>query len=462
MNAGHWQLRSFVDSPKQNELHYLGGRDIYQINTSTLVREIVDTLPFPPRCLTSTNGWICCGGDHGKFSALRLEAKEPSQNLPSEADDPLPLGFDSFIRPPLGFSGRRGEADTTQLPSQVRIIGSEILNCITLWFPGPDTAEKSYTKPVAVVASNDHSIYIINLETLEVIQRLEEEEPVNLGRISPDGALLIVVGDDAFMHVYKRKRQRGPTKGAGHNSWSKYSSIQLPGQRIGDQDEMRGSFTGAFSERYLAVGTQYGVIAVFETQDLISSEDARPIMTFTTTRPGCKDGAIRSLQFNPSGLLDLLAVTEDDGRVIIADVRQFSKRQVIDMDPAMEDLQAIILTERIADSLADPRLQADPEDEASENFLDRYNQSPLSRISHDSHQLTREETEVLEAMQIERRRREREVNANSSNVTWNDVADELHSRVRGTSDRNRLPTSVPGSLRELISNRNNDSLRACK
>lgn len=458
MSAGHWQLRSFVDSPSQNEIHYLGCRDIYKINTSTLVREIIDTLPFPPRCLTSANGWICCGGEDGKFSALHLGAKEPSQNLPSQADDPLPLGFDSFVRP-LGFSERRGEADTTQLPSQVRIIGSEILNCITLWFPRPDTAEESYTKPVAVVASNDHSVYVINLETLEVIESLEEEEPVNLGRISPDGTLLIVVGDDPFMHVYKRKRQRGPTKEAGDYSWSKYSSIQLPGQRIGDQDEMRGSFTGAFSERYLAVGTQYGVIAVFETQDLISTEDARPIMTFTTTRPGFRDGAVRSLQFNPSGLLGLLAVTEDGGRVIIADVRQFTKRQVIDMDPAMEDLQTIILPERIADPFVD---LADLEDEASENSLDRYNQSPLSRISHDNHQLTREETEVLEAMQIERRRREREVNANNSNVTWNDVADELHSRIRGTSDRNRLPTSVPGSLRELISNRNNDSLRACK
>lgn len=462
MHAGHWQLRSFISSPNLNQIHYLGGRDIYHVDTSNLSRQIADTLPFLPRCLTSANGWICCGGENGKFSALRLGSKESSASSVREADDRLPLDLDPFRRLHLGLGSRdsisRNEATVGRHPSQVKIIGREILNCITLWFPRPGNAESAYTNPVAVVASNDHCTYIIGLESLEVIQSLEQKEPINLGRISPDGSLLIVVGDDPYMHVYKRKLEGGSRKNGGEYSWSKWSSVQLPGQRVGDQDEMRGSFTGAFSDRYLAVGTQYGVIAVFETQHLLQSENPRPIVTFPTTRPGTRSGAVRSLQFSPSGPYDLLAVTEDGGRVIVADVRHLCIRQVIDMDPNSEELEVVALTESTGDHLIDPRLQSDL-DATDDESTTPYNHRLVSRMSRDNHQLTREDTEVLEAMQIERRRREREANPNPSSVTWNDVSDELHSRIRA-SDR-RLPTSnLPGSLRELLTGRNNDSLRA--
>lgn len=466
MNAGHWQLRAFVSSPSPNVIHYLGGRDIYQINTASLVREIVDTLPFTPRCLTSSNGWVCCGGEDGKFSALHLNAKDNRGNLSNQADDPLPLDFDSFSRLHVGYSSQINTTQTAQHPSEVRIIGPEILNCITLWFPGPDNAEGAHSTPVAVVASNDNSTYVVNLDTLEVIQSLEEKEPVNLGRISIDGSILIVVGDDPFMHVYKRQRDKPIGKGCGEYSWHKFTSIQLPGQRLGDQDEMRGSFTGSFSERYLAVGTQYGVISIFKLEDLTASENPYPFFRFQTTRPGTREGAVRSLQFSSSRLADLLAVTEDGGRVIVADVRELGKRQEIDTEPSTDGLETVSLTERIGDEVpGDPRQQLDRnsvDEESPETFLERYQRQTALRLGLPSHQLTREETAVLEALQVERRRREREGNPNGTNVTWNDVSDELQARIRNSSDRDqRLPdNSLPSSMRELLSNRNSDSLRA--
>lgn len=470
MYAGHWQLRSFINSPSLGKIHYLGVRDIYEIDTSKRTRRILDTLSFAPKCLTSSNGWICCGGEKGKFTALRLDSNDGGVGHTSDADGRLPIDLDPFRRLHLSLQNRDSRpgisAATNRNRSQMRIIGDEILNCVTLWFPGSNAAEGAYTKPVAVVASNDCSTYFINLENLEVIENVEQVDPVNLGRISRDGSVLIVVGDDPYMHVYKRSLEGGSGNNEGKYSWSKCHVVQLPGQRITDEGDMRGSFAGDFSDRYLAVGTQYGMIAVYETTHLIRSEKPHPIVTFPTTRPNTKSGAVRSLQFSPSSPYDLLAVTEDGGRVIVADVRSLDTRQVIDITVDDEGLELATLTESTDDHLIDPRLQADHDDTGDEStdffdsFLDGGHRRPLSaQMDYGTHQFngtnqfTRDETAVLEALQIERRRRERETNPNNP---WTNVADELRARTR-TGDR-RLPNSNP--LRDLLSSRNADTLRA--
>lgn len=470
MSAGHWQLRSFVNSPSLGKVHYLCVQDIYEIDTSKRTRRIVDTLSFAPKCLASSNGWICCGGEKGQFSALRLDSNGGGAGPASEADGRLPLDLDPFRRLHLSLQNRDSRlgasADANRNRSQMRIISDEILNCVTLWFPGSNTAEGAYTKPVAVVASNDYSAYIVSLESLEVIESVEQSDPVNLGRISPDGSTLIVVGDDPFMHVYKRGLESGSRKNVGEYSWTKCHVVHLPGQRIDDNGDMRGSFAGDFSDRYLAVGTQYGMIAVYQTTDLIRPETPRPIVTFSTTRPNTTAGAVRSLQFSPSSPYDLLAVTEDGGRVIVADVRSLNTRQVIDIDGSAEGLEFLTLTESTGGHLIDPRLQGDLDGTGDEStdFFDSFLDSGQRRtsphlINHSAHQLTRDETAVLEALQIERRRREREANPTASNNPWNNVADELLTRTR-TGDR-RLPSSnLPGPLRDLLSSRNTDSLRA--
>ncbi|KFY52731.1 hypothetical protein V496_08222 [Pseudogymnoascus sp. VKM F-4515 (FW-2607)] len=433
MFAGHWQLRSFVHSPSLGKIHYLGVRDIYEVDTSKRTRRIVDTLSFPPKCLTSSNGWICSGGEKGQFAALRLDSNEGGVGPISEADVRLPLDLDPFRRLHLSLQNRESRpgtgADTNRNRSHMRFIGKEILNCVTLWFPGSNIAEGAYTKPVAVVASNDCCTYMINLENLEVIESVEQVDPVNLGLISPDGSILIVVGDDPYMHVYKRTLESGSKKNEGEYSWTRCHVVQLPGQRITDEGDMRGSFAGDFSERYLAVGTQYGMIAVFETSHLIRPETPRPIVTFPTTRPNTKDGAVRALQFSPSSPYDLLAVTEDGGRVIVADVRSLNTRQVIDIAGGAGGLEHVTLTE------------SDESTDFFDSFLDS-GQRP-----------------VLEALQIERRRRDREANPTASDNPWNSVADELRARTR-TGDRRSPNTNLPGPLRDLLSSRNTDSLRA--
>ena len=62
------------------------------------------------------------------------------------------------------------------------------------------------------------------------------------------------------------------------------------------------------------------------------------------------------MEFSP-GPYDLLAWTEDHGRVTIADIRDgFMSRQVITMDPKADGVERVDIIERPDDLVIDPRL----------------------------------------------------------------------------------------------------------
>ncbi len=289
---------------------------------------------------------------------------------------------------------------------EMQSYGKEILNCITLWFPGYESVCEAHTSPVAVIASNDKSIYVVNLDTLAVLQQITHPEPINLGMISPDGSVLIVIGDDPFMYVYKR---RGCRLSKSDNEWHEYSKVHLPGQKISDRDEMRGSFAASFSHRFLALGTQYGEVVIFEQQELKQSKSPRPKDAFRSTRPNTRCGAIRALHFNPCSSLDLLAITEDNGRVVTVDVRQLYKRQVIDTDLS-GDVDIVNLQEDYGERVEDPALDADMDSTDDES-------------AYPDHPLTRQERIDARIAQRERQNQRllRELDATfegASNVGW--------------------------------------------
>lgn len=434
MHAGHWQLRSFLNAPKRDHVHYLGGRDIYRINTSTNIREIIDTVTFEPRCLVSGNGFVCCGGNTGEFSVVRL-CQDVERSEISRLISSYKLARTGTI--PLLKSGPMS-------------FGKEIVNCITLWFPNEGTGD-FYSRPLAVLASNDKSIYIVDLEELTTLQTIKHAEAVNLGVISPDGTLLIVVGDDPYMRVYKREPvQTSYLSGSTMTwKWVKFSEIILPGQKKEDDNEMKGSFTGSFTHKLFAVGTQYGTVAIFEQHDLHTWRDALPIAVFDSSRPNTRAGAIRSLQFNPSSFLELLAITEDDGRVNVVDVRQFFKRQVLNVSPGPPSKE-VKLEFTVGPSYTEPNLRAeadttDDEPDLHHNALERQDRTDRTQAGvdealqrsvdafWDDQHLTLEETRVLQALQNQRRRREENL---------------LHSEpVEGDPELSADPDSMRGITR---------------
>lgn len=245
-------------------------------------------------------------------------------------------------------------------------VGTEIINCITLWSPGEDPSDGAYKMPVAVVSNNDCSVSILDLQNSEVLQKLTLPDYVNRSVISPDGGLLATVSDDPFLYIHER-RLKEKTKAERLDSktqvceWTLLGRIQLEGQRTADKSQWRGSFALCFSRsgKYLAAATQYGVISIFDVESLKQAESLMAVYTsFTSSRPGHDSGAVRAMEFSP-GPFDLLAWTENSGRVGVADVRNLClSRQLIIIDHNADGVERVIVSERPGVTPIDPRLRS--------------------------------------------------------------------------------------------------------
>ncbi|KAK4227878.1 hypothetical protein QBC38DRAFT_182255 [Podospora fimiseda] len=477
----HWQLRSLLGSKGQNAIYFpvASGSEshpfhIRQLNTTTGEQETVKHLGFVPMCLVARNGWVCAGGEKGAFAAFRVG--ETAEDM--SVDDRLSLAHDRHLlalgeldeRHPIPLDSpaseeailaslARARAEKNML-ARNRIFGKQRINGITMWFP--PTVQKpckgAYDQGVAVLASNDKGVTIISLREQDVLDDLKYPDFMNLAVISPDGQLLAAISDDPFLYIHQRTEKdcekaddkRRPWEATTRQyEWKKCGRIQLISQSKDDRSDHRsiqpyqepfrthvrrltvnrGSFAACFSStgKYLAVGTQYGTISIFKVAAL-TLPGVDPLIThFKTSRPDfC---AVRSMEFSP-GPTDLLAWTEDRGRVGIADSRTgFDSRQIIHIDQG--DYETIAVTDR---STIDPRLLEQRSDrtrgslEASNSAAtsDRPSRTP-DLLENLNIPLTAEETVVLEAIQDHRRRQ----NQWSSNISRLGAENPTGSGTRG-------------------------------
>ena len=160
--------------------------------------------------------------------------------------------------------------------------------------------------------------------------------------MSPDGNLLLAVGDKGQAFFHRRIPFENSTvvgdKVFSTCGWIAVAEPLLP--RTGDID---ACFSTGFSPsgHRCAVASQCGIIAVYDTSlinDEMEGEDA--VICFTkTSRPATRPGAARSMSFSPAPW-DLLVIAEDQGRVIIFDLRspEFLFRQTLELSTDSSDV----------------------------------------------------------------------------------------------------------------------------
>ncbi|KAJ4363123.1 hypothetical protein N0V83_010243 [Neocucurbitaria cava] len=452
----HYQLRHFISCPEPDLIYYASGADVYCLNAATRTQAHVYSLPWEARCTASGHGYVCVGGaDDGNFAAIKVTGFPPSNT--SEVDATLPLDFEHRLpRPPL-----LGSASGVRLEK----IGEDIVNSISIHKLPTEGCEAE--EVVAVLTNNDKTVRIYSLTQNLELTVLDLPFPLNHATISPDGQMIVAVGDAPIAFFFERadvpksssvkavERLQTPP------AWESLKQVSLyrpPGAHA------EGYFTTAWSPsgRLCAVGSECGYITVFDVEVLKMAEYGEDaiVQLISSTRPDTvtSAGAVRTMHFSPAPW-DFLVWSEDQGRVCVADLRTGLKvKQVLTLDPKEEGLEKIEIADfdlslsperhelrREADFIRRYRRALDSEGTAAavtaatEYFeADSERRSLHRRLGvvesdNDPHGLTAHERQVLEALRTTRQReeaREQGVTPRSINYSTSGHRDTLPEPTR--------------------------------
>lgn len=348
------------------------------MHTSTRKRELIAVLPWAPICLAAAFGWIAVGGlDKGRCAFVKvgadgLEGRSPrSSPRHAEVDALLPLDLDpeSRFQAHQFLTGSTPDSDfigVRKAEVQIQELGTDIVNSVTIHRLRGDGKEFQ-DELIAVMTNNDHTVRIFSLTQSCSLDTLHFPTAMNHATISPDGSLLVAVGDEPHAYFHRRvtsgsiQVQNGPV--LLRNEWQLLASplLQVTGPEDGGM-----CFTTAFSPsgHICAVASQHGIITIFDTSSIQAAEDDDDaiIEVFRSSRPSLplpasQIGAPRSMCFSPAPW-DLLAWAEDHGRVCVADARHaFRSRQTIELDVDDPEIDRAEVTD-LADDLIHPELRA--------------------------------------------------------------------------------------------------------
>ena len=286
------------------------------------------------------------GGESGNFAVVKLSGTTP---LAAEVDAPLDVDLRSRV-------SRRVKPLVQNLQ-----LGNEIVNSISIHKLEHPEEPGVLDDVVAVLTNNDHSCRIFSLTQGRETAVLEHPFPVNHATISPDGQMLVVVGDDPQAFFYERVNIRPSDTKA---STSKYASNLCQWEELSlvplhalPSSSMTCYFATAWSPsgHLCAVASEFGYITVFDVDRLKNSAyveegEEAIVAVIPSTRPDTipGPGAVRSLLFSPSPW-DLLIWAEDQGRVCVADLRSSLRvRQVLQLDPDDPGLQKMEIAATIS------------------------------------------------------------------------------------------------------------------
>ncbi|KAF2714201.1 hypothetical protein K504DRAFT_425513 [Pleomassaria siparia CBS 279.74] len=464
----HYQLRHFINSPEQDLLYYASGTKVYCLNSATRTQAHVTTLPWEARCTAAGHGYVAVGGaDDGNFAAIKVAGFPPADSADVDALLPLHLASRSTIpRAPLLGAAHRVRFEK---------IGEDIVNSISIHkFPAEGDGEDEV---VAVLTNNDKTVRVYSLTQNLETAVLDLPFPMNHATISPDGQLLVAVGDQHTGFFFERVRTPKPSsmktpEGRSQSlpiEWAVYEEVCL---YVPPNSTIEGYFTTAWSPcgRLCAVGSECGYITLFDVELLKRCEHGENAImeVISSSRPGNSmgPGAVRTMQFSPAPW-DFLIWSEDQGRVCIADLRCGLKiKQTLALDPKDKDLEKVVIADfdlTLSPELQDLRREADfirryrraldsEGTAAAVNFATDYIEASTERrrlhrqhgiveSDNDPHGLTAHERQVLEALRTTRQREEaHEQGITPRSVTYR-APDSPLARRYGVNSTDSLPSA---------------------
>lgn len=268
-----------------------------------------------------------------------------------------------------------------------------------------------------IIRNNDRTVRIFSMSQFRLLATLDFPTRMNHASISPDGKLLLAVGDEApgdeIRAFFCRRLDLPSAPVEGQLSYPRYEWHEIAEPRLShagtDED---ACFCTAFSDsgQMCAVASQSGVITIFDTAQIRDDMETGEavIAVLKSSRPSLRliySGAVRSMCFSPAPW-DLLAWAEDQGRVCVVDLRDiFQSKQTIELEMDSPDLDR-------ADVEDDDGTSEQRQLEIERRFVERHRealdaQDHLAAVSHTA--------DYLE-LAAERRRIERETAASRDNL----------------------------------------------
>ena len=326
----------------------MNNKDVYRVDTRSKKRTHIAELPFPPRCTATGHGYFCAGGDnHGYFASLRI----PEQSYPSRADltgGAIPDSSVDHVQqtmPPflehLSFVNR-------SVP-RVERLGEDIVNSISIHaLATDDTGVRDDI--VAILTNNDKTVRMYSLTRDTELKVEDFPFQMNHATISPDGRLLVIVGDQELIYFYRRievpssPEKVSPHRRVGLFEWERLRVFRLHKPNAKDYSAY---FTTAWSPsgKLCATASEDGYITVYDVDAIADAElESDPVVAVApSSRRETASGAIRTMLFAPEPW-DYLIWAEENGRVCIGDLRTgLNTRQVVNLDPKGEHVTRIDL-----------------------------------------------------------------------------------------------------------------------
>lgn len=296
--------------------------------------------------------------------------------------------------------------------------------------------------------NNDSTVRIFSLSQSRLLSTLQFSCYMNHASISPDGQLLVAVGDEPKAFFCRRIPASTSSGDQDANrTWQEIAEPRLNPATLGD-----ACFTTAFSPsgHICAVAQQSGVVTIFDTSRIHEDmeDDDAVLEILKSSRSSMPDdyiGAIRSMSFSPAPW-DLLAWAEERGRVCVADLRNACRsRQTVDLDLDSPKLNLTSVTD-----LEDGQITAEQRElEIERRFLQRHReamnaQNDLANVSH-----------VADYIELStaRRRRQRDT-ATEISGEFNDLTEterQMLDSIRTNRSHENDPSSLEHGTRRPVS-----------
>ena len=204
------------------------------------------------------------------------------------------------------------------------------------------------------ISNNDRTVRIFSLSQSRLLETLNFQTRMNHASISPDGNLLLAVGDEIPPHndvraFFRKRFDVLSVADENQSPYPKYEWREFAEPKLETASEEDPCFCTAFSSsgHVCAVASQSGIITFFDTSRIRDDMDSgeATVAVLKSSKPSLRhvwSGAIRSMCFSPAPW-DLFAWAEDQGHVCVVDLRNsLRSRQTISLDvdsPSVEKIE---------------------------------------------------------------------------------------------------------------------------